>query len=276
VGDSETRPAAADDNDEGLFGPGSVAWRVHADPATLIGGIRALLMQALHPLAMAGVVEHTAFRDDLWGRLGRTHEYVLTTVYGSTAEAEAAAARVRGLHQRVNGVDPETSMPYDANDPDLLRWVHDVEVQSFLVAYRRYGARLSATDADRYVAEMARAGELVGLRAADAPHTVAALRADIDGFRPQLRTTAGSRAVARLMAWPPLPLPLRPVWGAMLAGAVATIPGDLRRLHALPPAFGPFDLGLGLPAAVLARIGRLVLPSSPVVEAARARVAVPA
>jgi uncharacterized protein (DUF2236 family) len=265
----------AHDRDQGLFGPASVAWRVHADPATLIGGIRALLMQALHPLAMAGVVEHTAFRDDLWGRLGRTHTYVLTTVYGSTAEAEEAAGHVRGLHQRVHGVDPETGLSYDANDADLLRWVHDVEVQSFLVAYRRYGARLSDADADRYVDEMARAGELVGLPAADAPRTVAALQRDIEGFRSQLRTTAGSRAVARLIAWPPLPLALRPVWAAMVAGAVATIPGDLRRLHPLPPAFGPVDLGLSIPATVLARVGRLVLPTSPVVEAARVRVGAP-
>jgi uncharacterized protein (DUF2236 family) len=265
-------PRARDDV-AGLFGPGSVAWRVHADPAMVIGGIRALLVQSLHPLAIAGVVEHTEYRDHLWKRLRDTAQFVATTVFGTTAEAEAAAAVVRSLHNRVHGIDPITGLAYDANDRVLLRWVHDVEVQSFLVAYQRYGCPLTDRDADRYVAEMARAGELVGLPAAEAPHSVAELDADLAAFRPALRATPGSKEVARILLWPPLPLWARPLWGSLFAGAVATIPGDLRRLHPFPPSFLPVDLSMGIPAAVIALVARHLLPGSPVVRAARVRVA---
>jgi uncharacterized protein (DUF2236 family) len=259
--------------DVGLFGPGSVAWRVHADPTMVIGGIRALLLQSLHPLAMAGVVEHTEYRDRLWERLRDTAQYVATTVFGTTAEAEAAAARVRGLHRHVHGIDPVTGLAYDANDPELLAWVHDVEVQSFLVAYRHFAGGLSKLDADRYVDEMARAGALVGLPADAAPHSVAELDAQMEAFRPQLRATPGSRDVVRILLWPPLPLLARPLWISLFAGAVATIPGDLRRMHPFPPQFLPVDLSLSIPAAAISFVARRLLPGSPTVRAARERVA---
>ena len=124
--------------DAGIFGPDSVAWRLHADPAMLVGGLRALLVQALEPRAMAAVDQHSKFREDPWGRLERTTNFVVSTTYGDTAAAEAAAGIVRKVHERIHGTDPVTGLPYSGSDPDLLLWIHAVEVESFLLAYRTY------------------------------------------------------------------------------------------------------------------------------------------
>ncbi|MBK5286954.1 MAG: DUF2236 domain-containing protein, partial [Acidimicrobiia bacterium] len=124
--------------DPGLFGPDSVTWRIHADRSMLIGGLRALLLQVLHPLAMAGVAQHSTYRRDPLGRLARTGRFVAATTYGTTAEAERAITMVTDVHQRVRGVAAD-GRPYSASDPALLAWVHNVEVDSFLSAYRRYG-----------------------------------------------------------------------------------------------------------------------------------------
>src|SRR4051795_13158089 len=117
--------------DIGLYGPDSVTWRVHADPTMLLAGLRALLLQALHPLAMAGVAQHSDFRADPWGRLLRTVRYVTTVSFGTTAQAERAAARVRGIHRPLGGVEPESGATYRVDDPELLRWVHCCLVDSF-------------------------------------------------------------------------------------------------------------------------------------------------
>src|SRR5487761_1975866 len=137
--------------DPGIYGPQSVSWRVHGDPLLGLGGLRALLLQALHPLAMAGVAAHSEFRADPWGRLVRTARYIGTVTYGTTAEAHRAAARVRGLHRTVNGIDPVSNRPYSASDPELLTWVHVTEVDSFLTTARRGGLALTDAEADRYV-----------------------------------------------------------------------------------------------------------------------------
>src|ERR1700751_3471184 len=112
--------------DAGVFGPDSVACRIHADPVMLIGVLRALLVQALEPRAMAAVDQHSAFREDPWGRLERTTQFVLDTTYGDTPTAEAAAARGRARHRRIHGLDPVPGEPYSARDPDLLLWIHAV------------------------------------------------------------------------------------------------------------------------------------------------------
>ncbi len=138
--------------DVGIFGPDSVVWRLHADPVMLVGGLRALLVQGLEPRAMAAVDQHSRFREDPWGRLARTTEFVLSTTYGDTARAEAAAARVRAVHEHIHGVDPVTGREYRATDADLLLWIHAVEVESFLLAYRSFAGQLSRDDGDRYVA----------------------------------------------------------------------------------------------------------------------------
>ena len=130
----------ATEADPGWFGPESMTWRVHADRSMLVGGLRALYLQVLHPLAMAGVAEHSDYREDPLGRLARTGRFVAATTYGTRAEAERAVAMVRAIHDRVRGVASD-GRSYDANDPVLLAWVHNVEVESFLLAYRRYGSR---------------------------------------------------------------------------------------------------------------------------------------
>ena len=141
-----------------------MTWRVHADPSMFIGGLRALLLQTMHPLAMAGVADHSDYRDDPMGRLRRTSLFVATTTYGTTAQAEAAIAGVERAHRAVVGVAPD-GRPYSAGDPHLITWIHHAEVDSFLRTHQRYGARpLAAADADRYVDEMAEICERLGGR----------------------------------------------------------------------------------------------------------------
>ena len=232
--------AAEEAGDPGLFGPDSVTWRVHADPVAGVAGLRALMLQALHPLTMAGVDQHSRFRADPWGRLTTTAEFVATTTFGPTQEALALAASVRSGHRRVRGTDPETGLPYAADEPDLLRWVHCCLVDSFLTTAVRAGAPLTAADADEYVREQVRAAELVGIPAADAPSSVAGLERALETYRPVLRSSAAARdAVARVVA-PPMPLlvalatPARPLWASMAGLALATLPPYALRLYALP------------------------------------------
>ncbi len=191
--------------DTGLFGPGSVTWRIHSDPSMFIGGIRALLLQALHPLAMAGVEDYGGFRDDAAGRLARTSAYVATTTFGTTAEAEAAGRRVQAIHRRVRGVDAHTGLAYRADDPELLAWVHNVEVHSFLLAHRTYANPLTDAEADRYVAEQVTAATLIGVPEVDVPATAAALADYFEQVRPELQLTAPARAGAGFILLPPMP-----------------------------------------------------------------------
>ena len=209
--------------DLGLFGPGSITWHIHSEPSTLVGGLRALLVQALHPVAMAAVSQHSDFRDDPWGRFRRTSEYLQLTVFGSTNEAEGAGRRVRAIHRTVTGVDEVTGRSYRADDPDLLLWVHTVEVDSFLTAYRRYGGWISDADADRYVGEMVRAAELVGLAREDVPQTYRQIRehiAEVSCLQPTSAAKEGMGYVLR----PPMPLPARPLWALPATAAVAILP----------------------------------------------------
>ena len=172
--------------DDGYFGPGSVTWRLNGDLSAPVAGLRSLLMQALHPLAMAGVDQHSDWRADPAGRLASTSAYLVTITYGDRAAARRAADRVRAIHQRVRGTDPVTGRPYAATDPDLLVWVQAALVDSVLAAADRYGTRVSAADRDRYVAEMAAAAELVGVPAGRAPSTAAELDAYFTAVRPEL------------------------------------------------------------------------------------------
>jgi uncharacterized protein (DUF2236 family) len=179
--------------DPGFFGPGSVTWRVHGDlPSMLVGGVAALLLQSLHPLAMAGVADHSAFRSDPMGRLRRTASFVGTTTFANTAAAEQAVRRVLDVHRRVHGVAPD-GRRYDANDPDLLTWVQTAEAWCFVRAYRRFGpAPLPDGDVDRYFAEMATVAERLGAR------WLPTIRAEVgqyfDAIVPELH--AGSQALS--------------------------------------------------------------------------------
>src|SRR5499427_8983903 len=160
-------------DDFGLFGPGSMAWKLHLEPALLVGGLRALMVQALHPLAIAAVADHSNYREDVWGRYARTSNYVVTTIFGTKRQAEALGVRVREVHRPIRGIDRVTGRPYAADDPELLLWIHTTLVESFLASYRRFVGPLSSVAGDRYVAEMVRQAALVGLRDEDVPATEA-------------------------------------------------------------------------------------------------------
>jgi len=260
--------------DEGLFGPASVCWHLHADPVMLIGGLRALMMQALEPRAMAAVDQHSKYRTDPWGRLERTTEFVMTTTYGDTTSAEAAAARVRKVHDRMLGVDAVTCRPYAGNDPDLLLWIHAVEVDSFLLAYRTYAGRVSNRDADRYVVEMGRVAEMVELPPGMAPKTLRELRAYLRGVE-GLRATPAAREGLRMILYPPMRLALRPLWAIPTTAAVAILPGFARRMYRLP-WFPPASLSVRASVFGLSRVLNAVTPPPPIVRAAQARARQPA
>jgi len=256
---------------DGLFSPDDVTWRIHAGPSMLIGGMRALLIQALHPLAMAGVQQHSDYKADPWGRLQRTADYVLTTTYGSRSQAEGAGAAVQAIHSRVRGVDPVTNKPYRADDPELLVWVHAVEVHSFLAAYRRYGGRLTDEEADRYVTEQGRTAALVGLGGDIGPASLAALRAYLQGVE-GLRASTYSRAAAKIVLNPPLPLPLRflqPFAWIPGAAAAGLMPRRLRTMQGIPYV-PPADAAVQVAAMAFTRTLGL-LPDPPQVRQARAR-----
>ncbi|HKF90255.1 MAG TPA: oxygenase MpaB family protein, partial [Acidimicrobiia bacterium] len=208
--------------DVGLFGPDSAAWRLHADPSMLVGAMRALLVQALEPRAMAGVVQHSDYKVDPWGRLNRTVRFVLDTTYGDTRQAEAACEAVRRIHDRIHGVDPVTGRTYSAHDPDLLLWIHAVEVHSAVFSYRSYAGRLSGEDADRYVDEMVRVAELLGLPSDIAPRSMGELRDYLRGVE-GLQLTPGARESMRLILSPPMPFPLRPLWVLPASAAIASL-----------------------------------------------------
>lgn len=232
------------------FTPDDAIWAVHEDASMFVGGIRALLLQSLHPLAMAGVAGHSGYRGDPWGRLQRTSTYLAVTTFGTVEHAESVIARVRGIHRSVRGTAPD-GRPYAASDPHLLDWVHLAEVDSFLTAYQRFGpARLDPDRADEYVRQ---SGEVAArLGAAEPPTTVAELRERLAAFRPELESTPASRDVARfLLLNPPLPVAARPGYGLLAAGAVASLPGWARRALRLPPRF----VGWDLPAHRLGALG---------------------
>jgi uncharacterized protein (DUF2236 family) len=220
--------------DPGLFGPGSATWQVHADASMLIGGIRALLLQTMHPLAMAGIAEHSAYRTDPMGRLWRTSEYVGTTSFGTTAQAEQAVAMVKRVHVRVRGTAPD-GRPYEANDPHLMSWVHHALTESFLVAYQRYGAApLSSVQADRYVAEQAILAEMLGATEPGPARSVAELKAWMRGIRPELHAGRQARDAVRFLLTPPLPLLSRPPYAVLAAAAVGLLPGRITRELRVP------------------------------------------
>ena len=220
--------------DPGYFGPGSITWRVHADASMLVGGLRSLLLQTMHPLAMAGVADHSGYRDDPTGRLWRTAAYVGTVTFGTKAEARKAVARVRKVHNRVQGT--YRGQPYAANDPHLLLWVQHTLVDSFLVTYQRLSATpLTPGEADRYVAEQATVARLFG--AEPAATSVAELRQWFDAVRPELHAGSSARDAVRFLLMPPLELAMRAPYSVIAAAAVGSLPWWVRwdlRLPILP------------------------------------------
>lgn len=243
-----TRPPG----DDGLFGPNSVAWRVHGDFTTMmIGGVSALLVQMLHPGPLAGVWDHSDFRKDATGRLRRTAQFIAATTYGSTATAEAMIARIRRVHDHVRGHLPDGT-PYSANDPDLLAWVHVAETDSFVRAYIRYREPgFTRADEDRYFAEMAVVAERLG--SAPVPTSRRATDAYLRAVRPQLRVDHRTRDIARALLSRPAPnLAIAPMRSLMLEAGVDLMPDWARAMHGLnrsglaTPAVRAGAMGLGM------------------------------
>jgi len=224
--------------DDGLFGAGSMVWRVNRDRCFPLAGMRSLMIQALHPLAMAGVAQHSTWKQDPFGRLAATSSYLLTTTYGDAASALAAAAWVRKVHTHVRGTDPETGLPYSAEDPDLLLWVHAGMVDSMVTVVQRYGRTLDGADADRYVAEMVRFAEIVGVPAEQVPAGVEALRRYIDSVDLRRATPAAREAIGIVLDPPDLDDDMRDLWRDLGQVAVGTLPEWAREMYgfAMPPA----------------------------------------
>ena len=270
-GEQYSEPAG----DPGLFGPDSAVWRVHADPAVIVGGVSALLLQTLHPLAMAGVADHSDFRRRPLHRLSRTASFVAGTTYGSTPVAEHLIATVRAVHRHVEGTAPD-GRPYRASDPDLLRWVHVAEVSQFLRAHRRYNPwPIGARGQDRYFAEVAEVARRLG--ATEVPTDRAEVRAYLRSVRPELQAGSQALEAVRFVLSPPSvgDAAFRAVYAVVAQAAVGLLPGWARQLLHLsqPPLAEPFVVR----PATGALLGTLrALGSSPALAEARLRVAAPA
>jgi uncharacterized protein (DUF2236 family) len=221
--------------DDGYFGPGSVTWRLSGDLSAPVAGLRSVLMQALHPLAMAGVDQHSDWRRDPVGRLAATASYTATVTYAGRAAADRAAGRVRKIHSHVRGVDTVTGRPYAAGDPALLLWVHAALVDSVLAACELVGTPPTAADADQFVAEMAIAAELLGVPREIIPASAAELQAYIDGVRPELcRTPAAAESMGYMLDPAGMGEEIAELWQDIRDAAVAALPDWARDLYGYP------------------------------------------
>jgi uncharacterized protein (DUF2236 family) len=254
--------------DDGFFGPASVAWRFSGDLSALVAGLRALMIQALHPLAMAGVDQHSDWRADPVGRLAATSAYLANITFGERAVAQRAASRVRRIHERVTGVDPETGQPYAASDPALLLWVHAALVDSNIAAREMFGTPLPPGDADRYIEEMVVAAQLVGVPVELVPDSQAALSKYLTWMQPQLLCTAAAReSMAYLLDPPGLDPEVAEIWQDIREATLISLPGWAReeygytapdltaaRLEEIRQALGVLDaVFLGEPGLLEAR-----------------------
>ncbi|WP_159943417.1 MULTISPECIES: oxygenase MpaB family protein [unclassified Nocardiopsis] len=221
--------------------PESVTWKIHLDRSMWVAGVRALMLQALHPVAMQGVWQRSDFREDPTGRLLRTAHFVAVTTYGSPAEAEALGERVRRVHRALSFEDPATGRRHRVDQHDLLVWVHCAEVSSYLETAHRAGVGVSPREADRYLDEQSRTAAYVGLARGDVPRSVPAMRRYLASVRPRLGATPEARAAVRFLLWPRVPerlawlAPLKPLWFPVGALAYATLPAWARRAYRILP-----------------------------------------
>jgi uncharacterized protein (DUF2236 family) len=218
-------------SDQGYFGPDSVSWRVHREVTVLFGGARALLMQAAHPLVIAGARESGFYQRDPWKRLQRTLMLTYALTFGTREEAEHAAARINAVHRSVHGIDEVTGQPYDAFDPDLLLWVHACLVDSALLFERRTVGRLDDAGRQRFHEEQMVAAELLELPRDRIPPTVPELEEYIDDVvtSGDLLITQAARDVARMFRAPPPGAEWRPVLRAVAWWAFGSLPRELQR-----------------------------------------------
>lgn len=273
-GEAPWVPQMSEGSDAGYFGDGSAVWVVHGANPTLVGGIRALLMQALHPGAMAGVAEHSRYHSDPLGRLSGTVRWVVVTTFGSTDVVDREMSRVTKMHQKVRG-DYSTNTgertPYTAQDADLLAWVHLVFTESFLSAHQKMGGSIPGAEGesgpDRYVREWAKAGELMGYP--DPPRSEKELRDTIAAYKPQLRRDERVREALKFILNPPLPASMTPGYRLLAAGAVASLDDDYREMLGLKKPWWP---ALPVARATVRFIGFVLGPESPSMRRARERI----
>ncbi|WP_374454837.1 oxygenase MpaB family protein [Nocardioides sp.] len=215
------------------FEPGSPIGRVHGDASMFVGGIRAIMLQSLHPAAMQGVADHSGYRGDMWGRLAQVATYIAVTTFGTEEHALRAIRAVQRAHASVTGTMPDGT-PYDASDPHLLGWVHAAEIHSFLLAHDRFGHRpLVGVERDEYVAQTSVAAGHLGVL--DPPQTVHELHATLAAYAPELRGTDAARDAIRFLVWhPDLPLAARPAYLSLVGAAVSLTPESARRELGLP------------------------------------------
>ena len=246
-----TRPEPPDGpRDRGLFGPGSVTWRIASEPVMWIAGLRAMYLQALHPRVMLGTWQNTALArpDEAWGRFTRTVKFVQVRTFGTTAEVERAGARLRKIHASLRGTDADGS-EFRLDEPELLLWVHCCEIGSYAEIARRSGVRVTGEELDAFVGEQRRSAAVVGLDAEVVPASMADLAAYFDRMRPSLRVTPEARQAMRASFTPRVPtglLPLRLIVPPLNVLGYATLPPWARRLYGTPA------LGLTDPAVTLA------------------------
>jgi uncharacterized protein (DUF2236 family) len=232
-------------HDAGLFGPDSVTWKVHQEPIVTLGGLRSLYLQALHPRAVAAIAQNSSYRADPWGRLNRTSLYIGTVLYGTLTEVEDAARRLRRMHAKMSAIDPRTGERFRVDEPDLLRWVHVAEVESFLSTATRAGLKLTPDEVDQYYTEQVRSAELVGLDPDTVPATAAEVAAYYEAIRPELALTRDSAETALFLTVPPVPQglggralrlgltlgPTRWAYFGIAGTAIALLPPWARRLY---------------------------------------------
>ena len=222
--------------DVGFYGPRSVTWRLAADLSAPVAGLRSVLMQALHPLAMAGVDQHSDWRTDPVGRLAATASYTATVTYGDRASASRAARRVRMVHEHVRGIDTVTGRPYEASDPALLLWVHAALVDSVLAASRMFGTPPAGKDPDRFVSEMTVAAELLGVPREMIPASADALEEYIAGVRPELRCTpAAAESMGYMLDPAGMGEEIAELWLDIRDAAIAALPDWARDMYGYPP-----------------------------------------
>jgi uncharacterized protein (DUF2236 family) len=260
----------AEGDDEGYFGPGSAAWAVTGGIATLVAGIRALLMQTLHPGAMAGVHDWSRYQADPLGRLAGTIQWLVTVTFADTATARAESGRVGKYHDRVKGTYLDVNgdeRPYRADDPELLSWVHLVFTDAFLGCHELWGGPIPG-GADAYVREWATAGELVGVQ--NPPRSDAELRSQLEAFAPVLKSDERVAEAVRFIRNPPLRRSMLPAYRILFAGAVASLPDEYRRMLGLRRSRLPVIWATGV---VLGAVKAVLGPSSTSEDAARTRLA---
>lgn len=248
-------------SDTGYFGPGSAVWHVNGGIPVIVGGVRALLMQTLHPGAMAGVHDHSRYASDPIGRLSGTVRWVVTTTFGAKDTVSNETSRVSRLHNRVRGDyqpgnPPEEAREYSAHDEDLIAWVHVVFTDAFLRAHREWGDEIPAeregeTGEDRYVREWAEAGRLMGM--ANPPTSVAELEQMIEDFRPVLRADDRVREALTFLTKPPLPRLARLPYSILIAGAIVTIDPQYRAMLGLTKPWWPASFLTRVMLAIISR-----------------------